>query len=249
MATSLREGHSRQSSHLSQGDREDLGHSHSERDASLNLLPHSRQSSLLSALSDSFSSSYYSHSLSSHSRQTSLLSSHRSSPSSHSRVSSLLSDSTSPYPTQSFYSSQAQGLAHHSDSPQAGHRLQQNGNHCRQPSASSSHSRFLSPHVSHTCIICRKPIRRSISLPGRVTTTLVTATRRHCDQDTRDTLPPHQLTLTHMYLVTVKALDRDLDLVMAKDLDLVPSLVPIVGRAAMTGNLKKFKKIALNILQ
>ena len=146
MATSLREGHSRQSSHLSQGDREDLGHSHSERDASLNLLPHSRQSSLLSALSDSFSSSYYSHSLSSHSRQTSLLSSHRSSPSSHSRVSSLLSDSTSPYPAQSFYSSQAHGLAHHSDSPQAG----QNGNHCRQPSASSSHSRSLSPpsHVS-----------------------------------------------------------------------------------------------------
>ena len=145
MATSLREGHSRQSSHLSQGEREDLAHSHSERDASLNLLPHSRQSSLLSALSDSFSSSYYSHSLSSHSRQTSLLSSHRSSPSSHSRVSSLLSDSTSPYPAQSFYSSQAHGLGHHSDSPQAGHRLQQNGNHCRQPSASSSHSRSLSP--------------------------------------------------------------------------------------------------------
>ena len=146
MATSLREGHSRQSSHLSQGERE--AHSHpasllSERDASL-LLPHSRQSSILSALSDSFSSSYYSHSLSSHSRQTSLLSSHRSSPSSHSRVSSLLSDSTSPYPAQSFYSSQAHGLGHHSDSPQAGHRLQQNGNHCRQPSASSSHSRSLS---------------------------------------------------------------------------------------------------------
>ena len=241
MATSLREGHSRQSSHLSQGEREDLGHSHSERDASLNLLPHSRQSSLLSALSDSFSSSYYSHSLSSHSRQTSLLSSHRSSPSSHSRVSSLLSDSTSPYPTQSFYSSQAQGLAHHSDSPQAGHRLQQNGNHCRQPSASSSHSRFLSPHVSHTCIICRKPIIQSISLPGRVTTTLVTATHRRCDQDTRDTLPPHPLTLTHMDLVTVNPLDmdmvRDLDLVMAKALDLVPSLVPIVGRAAMTGSI------------
>ena len=148
MATSLREGHSRQSSHLSQGEREDLAHSHSasllsERDASLNLLPHSRQSSLLSALSDSFSSSYYSHSLSSHSRQTSLLSSHRSSPSSHSRVSSLLSDSTSPYPAQSFYPSQAHG--HHSDSSQAMHRLQQNGNHCRQPSASSSHSRSLSP--------------------------------------------------------------------------------------------------------
>ena len=44
-----------------------------------------------------------------------------------------------------------------------------------------------------------------------------------------------------MDLVTVKALDlvmvRDLDLVMAKALDLVPSLVPIVGRAAMTGNI------------
>ena len=40
-----------------------------------------------------------------------------------------------------------------------------------------------------------------------------------------------------MYLVTVKALDRDLDLVMAKDLDLVPSLVPIVGRAVMTGSI------------
>jgi len=76
-------------------------------------------------------------------------------------------------------------------------------------------------------------------IQGRVTTTLVTATHRHCDQDTRDTLPPHRLTLTHMDLVTVNPLDmdmvRDLDLVMAKALDLVPSLVPIVGRAAMTG--------------
>ena len=75
-------------------------------------------------------------------------------------------------------------------------------------------------------------------MPGRVTTTLVTATRRHCDQDT---LPPHRLTLTHMDLVTVNPLDmdmvRDLDLVMAKALDLVPSSVPIVGRAAMTGNV------------
>ena len=73
-------------------------------------------------------------------------------------------------------------------------------------------------------------------MPGRVTTTLVTATHRHCDQDTRD-----PLTLTHLVLVTVKALDlvmvRDLDLVMAKVLDLVTSLVPIAGRAAMTGNI------------
>ena len=163
MATSLREGHSRQSSHLSQGERE--AHSHpasllSERDGSL-LLPHSRQSSILSALSDSFSSSYYSHSLSSHSRQTSLLSSHRSSPSSHSRVSSLLSDSTSPFPASSFYPSQAQssphGLPTYSASPSQPHRLQQNGNHCRQPSASSSHSRS-SPLLScnedmlHACV-------------------------------------------------------------------------------------------------
>ena len=156
MATSLREGHSRQSSHLSQGERE--AHSHpasllSERDGSL-LLPHSRQSSILSALSDSFSSSYYSHSLSSHSRQTSLLSSHRSSPSSHSRVSSLLSDSTSPFPASSFYPSQAQssphGLPSYSASPSQPHRLQQNGNHCRQPSASSSHSRSSPP--LHACV-------------------------------------------------------------------------------------------------
>ena len=69
-------------------------------------------------------------------------------------------------------------------------------------------------------------------------TTLVTATHRHCDQDTRD-----PLTRTHLVLVTVKALDldmvRDLDLVMAKALDLVTSLVPIAGRAAMTGNIYK----------
>ena len=136
MATSLRESHSRQSSHLSQGERED----HSEREH--HLLAHSRQSSLLSTLSDSFSSSYYSHSLSSHSRQTSLLSSHRSSPSSHSRVSSLLSDSTSPHPTPSFYpAGQAHGPPHQSDSPQPQLRMQGKGNHCRQQSASSSHSR------------------------------------------------------------------------------------------------------------
>ena len=135
MATSLRESHSRQSSHLSQGERED----HSEREH--HLLAHSRQSSLLSTLSDSFSSSYYSHSLSSHSRQTSLLSSHRSSPSSHSRVSSLLSDSTSPHPTPSFFPGQAHGLPHQSDSPQPQLRMQGKGNHCRQQSASSSHSR------------------------------------------------------------------------------------------------------------
>ena len=74
-------------------------------------------------------------------------------------------------------------------------------------------------------------------MPGRVTTTLVTATHRHCDQDTRD-----PLTRTHLVLVTVKALDlvmvRDLDLVMAKALDFT-SLVPIAGRAAMTGNIYK----------
>ena len=166
MATSLREGHSRQSSHLSQGEREDLAHSHpasllSERDGSL-LLPHSRQSSILSALSDSFSSSYYSHSLSSHSRQTSLLSSHRSSPSSHSRVSSLLSDSTSPFPASSFYPSQAQssphGLPSYSASPSQPHRLQQNGNHCRQPSASSSHSRSFIMQRRHVTCMCLSPV-------------------------------------------------------------------------------------------
>ena len=76
-------------------------------------------------------------------------------------------------------------------------------------------------------------------MPGRVTTTLVTTTPHHCDQDTRDLLPPHRLTPTHTDLVIVKALDmvRGLGRVMATALDLVPSSVLIVGRAAMTGNV------------
>ena len=49
------------------------------------------------------------------------------------------------------------------------------------------------------------------------------------------------MTLTHMDLFTVKALEmdmvRDLDLVMANAPDLFPRLVLIVGRAAMTGNI------------
>ena len=245
MATSLREGHSRQSSHLSQGERE--AHSHpasllSERDGSL-LLPHSRQSSILSALSDSFSSSYYSHSLSSHSRQTSLLSSHRSSPSSHSRVSSLLSDSTSPFPSSSFYPSQAQssphGLPSYPASPSQPHRLQQNGNHCRQPSASSSHSRSSPPlscneDMLHACVFhqfhqsFQKPFVPFLSMSGRVTTTLATATLRRCDQDTRASLHYPQ-TLMDLELVTIRAKH----LVMA----MFPSLVPIADRAAMTGNI------------
>ena len=43
-------------------------------------------------------------------------------------------------------------------------------------------------------------------------------------------------------MATVKDLDlvtvvRDLDLVIAMALDLVPTLVPIAGRAAMTGDI------------
>jgi hypothetical protein len=92
---------------------------------------HSRDSSLLSGLSDSFSSSYCSRP-SSHSRQASLLSSLRSSPSSHSRQSSQLSDYChSPPPLLP---------------PSAHHPAPFNAIlHFRQPSASSGHhSRYSS---------------------------------------------------------------------------------------------------------
>lgn len=88
--------------------------------------PHSRQSSLLSTLSDSFSSSYYSHSLSSHSRQASLL----SSPSSHSRHSSQISDCTSPPPHLQPPSSPLSPFTPYNAVL-----------HYRQPSASPHHSR------------------------------------------------------------------------------------------------------------